>query len=227
MLPQPRRRWAFFPRSIIADYENPAAHLYRAMARQIATLDDEARFYEERANPWLRGMLTTQGSTPFRTFQDRHPDVSYVTFDPREGHRLAEWLGLVLGTIDIVVVDSAAPPTIVQWIGELTRPRLHTFLLDPDSRLITDTEQAGSVQWYRGICTVETDAHRLNVEDYQNLITFGPSLPELGQNGSATKHVDTTAAFLIEQLIEVVDSTIVDQHREGSIADDQTDAGRS
>lgn len=227
MLPQPRRRWAFFPRSVISDYENPAAHLYRAMAREIARLDDEARFYEERANPWLRNMLTAQGATSFRTFQDRHPDVSYVTYDPREGHRLAEWLGLVLGTIDIVVVDSAAPPTIVQWIGELTRPRLHTFLLDPDSRLTANTEQAGSIQWYRGICTLESDTDALALRDDQHLITFGPSLPDLGRNGSATKHVDATAASLIERMVDAVDSTIIEQHRDESVTDDQHDAGRS
>ncbi len=227
MLPQPRRRWAFFPRSVISDYENPAAYLYRAMARQIATLDDEARFYEERANPWLRGMLTSQGATAFRTFQDRHPEVSYVTYEPREGHRLAEWLTLVLATIDVVVVDSAAPPTIVQWVGELTRPQLHTFLFDPDSRLVANTEQTGSAHWYRGICTVSSDSHRISVEDYQHLITIGPSLPELGENGSATKHVDATAESLVEQFVEVVDSTIVEQHEDATKRDQQNGPGPS
>jgi hypothetical protein len=211
VLPQPRRRWAFFPRSVISDHENPSAHLYRAIARQISSIEDEARFYEERANPWLRGMLTSRGATSFRRFQEDHPDVSYITYEPRTGHQLAEWLTLALATIDIVVVDSAAPSSIVQWIGELTRPQLHTFLLDPDSRLAADTEQSASMQWYRGLCTRDSDAARLTVRQHQHLITFGPSLPELGQNGNATRHVDATAEGLVNQLVEAVDSSIIEQ----------------
>ena len=208
MLPQPRRRWAFFPRSVISDQENPSAHLYRSMARQIAAIEDEARFYEERVNPWLKNMLVQQGARAFRTFQERHPEVTYVTYEPRSGHRLAEWISLALATVDIVVVDSAAPPTIVQWIGELTRPHLHTFLIDPDSRLVTQTDDPSFVAWYRGLCTSDPDVDRIPISPSQYLITFGPALPALGQNGNATTHIDATAASLVDQLVGAVEETL-------------------
>jgi hypothetical protein len=211
VLPQPRRRWAFFPRSVISDHENPSAHLYRAMARKIASLDDEARFYEERANPWLRNMLIQQGASAFRTFQDRHPDVAYITYEPRTGHRLAEWLSLALATVDIVVVDSEAPETIVQWIGELTRPQLHTFLLDPDGSLAARREAPSFVSWYRGVCTSNADSSTIEVKASQYLITFGPGLSSPGQNGSAAKHIESTAENLVSQVVSAVDETMSGQ----------------
>jgi hypothetical protein len=211
VLPQPRRRWAFFPRSVISDHENPSAHLYRAMARYIAQLDDEARFYEERANPWLRNMLTHQGADAFRTFPERHPEVSYVTYEPRTGHQLAEWLSLALATVDIVVVDTEAPPTIVQWIGELTRPQLHTFLFDSDGALPTLNEPPEYAQWYRGVCTSSQETGQVTLAAHQYLIEFGPGLPKLGQNGSATKHVDATAEHLISEMIKTVDQTLTSE----------------
>jgi hypothetical protein len=211
VLPQPRRHWAFFPRSVISDHENPSAHLYRAMARKVASLDDEARFYEERANPWLRNMLVQQGASAFRTFQDRYPEVSYITYEPRSGHQLAEWLSLALATVDIVVVDSEAPRTIVQWIGELTRPQLHTFLLDPDGSLAAQNDTPHFVAWYRGICTSNAKSSTIEVTASQYLISFGPGLPSPGQNGSATKHIDSTAENLISQVVSAVDETMSGQ----------------
>jgi hypothetical protein len=178
------------------------------MARQIALLEDEARFYEERANPWLRGMLTQQGATAFRTFPERHPEVSYITYEPRTGHQLAEWLSLALATVDIVVVDTSAPETIVQWIGELTRPHLHTFLFDPEGELATKVEQPPYVQWFRGICTSSEVADTLSISSRQSLITFGPGLQEIGQNGNATNHIDSTAEQLINRVVRVVDESL-------------------
>jgi hypothetical protein len=208
VLSQPRRRWAFFPRSVISDHENPSAHLYRAMAKHVAQLDDEARFYEERANPWLRGMLSAQGAEAFRSFPDRHPEVTYVTYERRTGHQLAEWLSLALATVDIVVVDTQAPKTIVEWIGELTRPQLHTFLFDPDGTLPQLTEPPEFMQWYRGVCTSSQETEHLALAAHQYLIPFGPGLPKLGHNGSATKHVDTTAEHLVVQMAKAVDQTL-------------------
>lgn len=193
------------------------------MARKVASLEDEARFYEERANPWLRAMLKTQGASAFRTFQDRHPEVTYVTYEPRTGHRLAEWISLALATVDVVVVDSAAPSIIVQWIGELTRPHLHTFLLDPDSRLVEESRDPDYLPWYRGICTTGPDAERISPAEQQYLITFGPDLPQLGQNGSATKHVDATAEHLVNQLVDTVDATLANQDRGASPSGEHPD----
>ncbi|MEX2426485.1 MAG: hypothetical protein WD401_06960, partial [Thermomicrobiaceae bacterium] len=187
-MPQPRRRWAFFPRSVISDHDNPAAHLYRAMARKIMDIDDEVRFYEERANPWLRNMLLEQGAAGFRSFQENHPHITYVTYERREGHRLAEWLTLALATVDIVVVDYDVPHIIQQWIGELTRPRLHTFLIDPEGGLPLGEGAPDFLPYYRGICVSRTGNLPAGLHDSQYLINFGPALPEPGQNGSALRH---------------------------------------
>jgi hypothetical protein len=209
VLPQPRRRWALFPRSVISDHENPTAHLYRAMARHIVSINDEARFYEERANPWLRSMLVHQGASALRSFQDRFPEVDYVTYEPRTGHRLAEWLSLALATVDLVVVDPEAPPTIVQWIGELTRPHLHTFLLDPEGDLTRAEKVPEFVEFYRALCTSLPATESLELRADQYLITFGPGLPSPRQNGSAERHIDATAATLVERLADAVDGATV------------------
>jgi hypothetical protein len=206
--PQPRRRWAFFPRSILSEYDNPAAHLYRAMARSVHALDDEARFYEERANPWLRSMLLAEGARAFRTFQERHPEVTYVTYEPRTGHRLAEWLSLALATVDIVVVDADAPETIVQWIGELTRPQLHTFLLDPDGRLGAERVIPEFASEYRAICVSRPEVVPDVFASVQRLITFGPATSAPGGNGNADRHIDETANELISHVIQTVEETL-------------------
>ncbi len=225
MLPQPRRRWAFFPRSVISDHDNPSAHLYRAMAHVVTSRDDEARFYEERANPWLRSMLLNEGADAFRTFQQRYPHVSYVTYEPRSGHRLAEWLSLALSTVDIVVVDPAAPSTIVQWIGELTRPKLQTFLLDADGQLVARDEVPGFVQLYEALCVPAPEAESLGNLGARHTITYGPEKTEFGTNGSAARHVEQTAEQLVEQLTATFDERVARtaKHDVGEINDPESD----
>lgn len=211
MLPQPRRRWAFFPRSVVSDHDNPAAHLYRAMASQIAALDDEARFYEQRVNPWLRNMLQHEGARSLLTFRDRHPDVQYVTYDRKWGQELADWLNLVLATADIAVVDPAAPDEIVRWVGELTRPHLQTFLLDPYGELQDKASQLEQLTLYRGVCVATRGEPGIDVSDEQYLIPFGPAVPEPGSNGNAARHIEQTAAHIVQQMVEAVDETLARQ----------------
>jgi hypothetical protein len=186
------------------------------MARVVNQRDDEARFYEERANPWLRTMLLNDGATSLRSFQERHPEITYVTYEPRSGHRLAEWLSLALATVDIVVVDSAAPETIVKWIGELTRPKLQTFLFDPDGQLLGDETVPEFAQWYRAVCVTTPLAESIDTSAVSQMITIGPELPMLGQNGHATRHVDATAEQLVDKLILTTDEALLQSTSENS-----------
>lgn len=210
MLPQPRRRWACFPGSVISDYENPAAHLYRAMARHIVGLQDEVRFYEERANPWLRKMLLNDGAEAFRTFQQRHSDVSYVTYELRTGAELADWINRVLATIDLVVVDRFAPPEIVRFAGELTRPRLQTFLLDTSGHTEAVFDEVGNIEQFTGICVADTGGNvRLPSASDQSVIRFGPVDSESISNGDAATHIDRTAENLVSRIAIAADETLV------------------
>jgi hypothetical protein len=178
------------------------------MARSIAGINDEARFYEERANPWLRNMLLERGAAGFRSFQERFPEITYVTYEPRQGHQLAEWITLVLATVDIVVVDSAVSSDIRRWIGELTRPQLHTFLVNPEGNLSLSREVAEEMNLYRGICVNRAGDEPVELLPSQYLISFGPAMPEPGQNGSPQRHVETTAENLVQQIVHAVDETM-------------------
>jgi hypothetical protein len=212
VLPQPRRRWACFPNSIVSDYENQEAHLYRAMARHIAALQDEARFYEERANPWLRNMLTREGAASFLDFQRHHPEVDYTTYDPRTGAELADWLTRVLATVDIVVVDSSAPSEMVRWIGELTRPRLHTFLLDPRGEDPSRLESMERIEYYTGICIPDSQSEAVQgvIREQQRLIPIQPSPPAAASNGQASRHIERSAQFLVNEIVRVVDESLLE-----------------
>jgi hypothetical protein len=213
VLPQPRRRWAFFPNSIVSAHENQGAHLYRAMAKQIAAIEDEARFYEERANPWLRNMLMSEGAASFLAFQEEYPEIDYTTYDPRTGADLADWLTRVLATVDIAVIDTSAPQDIMRWIGELTRPHLHTFLIDPSGRRAEDLDRIERVELFTGICIAgSTGGAGVRVpRSDQYLIHIEPAIPAPGSrvNGSAERHVDRAAATLVTEIVRTVDEILL------------------
>jgi hypothetical protein len=213
VLPQPRRRWAFFPGSVLSDFENPPALLYREMARCIVDLGDEARFYEERGNPWLRNMLTQRGARGFLDFQHHHPAVDYVTFDPRTGADLADWLTRVLATVDIVLVDAVAPRDIARWVAELTRPHLQTFVVDPGERHPSIVATLQNVSQFTGVCVRDAGQSPLVIgkEPHQVMIEFGPFATEPGQNGDATRNLTRTASTLVDRIANVVDETRIDQ----------------
>jgi hypothetical protein len=218
VLPQPRRRWAFFPNSIVSDFENQGAHLYRAIAKQIALIDDEARFYEERANPWLRNMLLNRGASSLLAFQQLYPHIDYTTYDPRSGADLADWLTRVLATVDIVVIDSMAPPEITRWIGELTRPHLHTFLSDIHGRIPRETDAIERIEFYTGICfsAASGDSNVTAPRPDQYLIPIEAATPAAGSraNGDAQQHIDRAAISLVNEIIRAVDETLIQSDSE-------------
>lgn len=181
------------------------------MASQIAALDDEARFYEQRVNPWMQNMLQHEGAQALLSFRDRHPEVQYVTYDRRSGQELADWLNLVLATADIAVVDPAAPEEIVRWVGELTRPHLQTFLFDPYGDLRDEERRFEQLTMYRGVCIATRDEPGIELSGEQYLIPFGPAFPAPGSNGDATRHIERTAAHIIQRMIEAVDETLASQ----------------
>lgn len=200
-----------FPNSVISDHDNQLAHLYRAMARVIASLDDEARFYEERGNRWLRNMLLQEGAASFLTFQQNHPAVDYTTYERRTGADLADWLTRVLATVDIVIVDGALPEDMIRWIGELTRPHLHTFLIDPGGSLIGDADSIGHAALYSGICIADPDDD-LTLESShagQHVVRIQPALPAPGANGIAQEHVERAAISLVAEIAQIVDESLL------------------
>ncbi len=200
---------------MIAEHENPAAHLYRALGREIVARDDEARFYEQRGNRWLRNMLITRGAKPFLTFQNNFPEIDYVTYDDRHGQELADWLNLVLATVDIALVDAAAPLQIVKWTAELTRPHLHTFLIEPESLAERDELSEEAVRMFRGLCLSEPDATRFSgFESHQYVISLGPSTFDAGANGNAARYLESTAGSLVDRMVRAVDETLLDLERD-------------
>lgn len=177
-------------------------------------MDDEARFYEERVNPWLTSMLKSEGAQPLLSFRDKHPEVEYVTYDPRSGQELADWLSLVLATADIAVVDPRAPERIVRWVGELTRPHLQTFLLDVYGELGQQSIDYEEISYYRGVCVGGGDPEQVTVSEDQYLIRFGPALPGPHANGHSAQHIEETAARLVDQVASAVDETLINEREE-------------
>jgi hypothetical protein len=202
---------------VLSDYENPPATLYRAMATRIRDIGDEARFYEERGNPWLRNLLTQRGAREFLEFQREHPAIDYVTFEPRTGQDLADWLTRVLATVDIVLVDPAAPRDIVRWIGELTRPNLHTFLIDPGERHPSIVSAVPNVERFSGVC-VRVVAESALVSDQRSsqlVIEYGPASPDIPENGRVEAHLQRTASALVARITEAFDRSVSNDPAEG------------
>ncbi|HET9015249.1 MAG TPA: hypothetical protein VFN57_06615 [Thermomicrobiaceae bacterium] len=130
MLAQPPRRWTVFTRSVVSAVGNPDAYLFRALGDALAAAGYDALFFEDRANPAAVELLRVRGARALDDLRARHPSLHYRTVQPRGGLELAEWLGGVLATADIAIVQHDAPAELARAVGRLTRPHLQTFLLD-------------------------------------------------------------------------------------------------
>ncbi|MDW8059287.1 MAG: hypothetical protein RMK01_04375 [Thermomicrobium sp.] len=138
----PRFRWVIFLRSLVAVDEHPPAQVFRALGRLLAQQNQEAVFLEERGNPLTVAALRRRGAAALRELARDWPELRYHTVERRSGADLVEWLGRTLATADIALVELGVDQELARWVGELTRPHLHTVLVD----LVPD---AADLEWLR------------------------------------------------------------------------------
>ena len=125
-----RLRWAIFTNSVVSTIDNPDAHLWRALGRLLRLNDQEATFFEPRANDAVRALLEREGSRALSDFRGQHPDIEYRTLEPRRGAELVEWMSRTLATADVALIQANASDDLIVWLGKLTRPHLQTFVVD-------------------------------------------------------------------------------------------------
>src|SRR5262245_55221408 len=118
MAPQRPLRFVFFGRSIVSDWENPAAEISRALLRALNELGHETRFLEERGNQPTVALLRARGSAPLREFSEEFPDIVYRTYELPTGTERTIWIARELADVDAAVALSDAPPEL---LDELSR----------------------------------------------------------------------------------------------------------
>lgn len=126
----PRLRWVIFVRSLVAVEEHPPAQVFRLLGRFLAQHDQEAVFLEERGNPLTVQALRRRGAAALRELATAWPELRYHTVEHRTGADLVEWLGRTLATADLALVELGVDENLAYWVGQLTRPHLHTILVD-------------------------------------------------------------------------------------------------
>jgi hypothetical protein len=176
-------RWVIFTTSVVSDHDNPGAHLYRALGRILYHQRHDAIFFEQRGNRWLRESLLVRGASPLRAFREKHQLVEYRTYELRTGAEHVEWLTRVLSTADVTLVDREAPTPVVEWVGQLTRAHLQTYLIDTSLRLEPDPIMTGAAGDYVGVVTLGADrARQLGTGSHaEKLVTL--DLPNATQTG--------------------------------------------
>jgi hypothetical protein len=117
-------RFVFFGRSIVSDWENPAAATSRAVLRALSDLGHETRFLEERGNQPTVDLLRARGSAPLRAFTKEFPDIVYRTYELPSGAERTLWLARELGDVDAVVALNDAPPEVLDELSRVPLPRL-------------------------------------------------------------------------------------------------------
>jgi hypothetical protein len=134
----PRFRWVVFVRSLVAAEEHPPTQVFRLLGRFLAQHNQEAVFLEERGNPLTVTALRCRGAGAYRELSADWPELRYHTVERRFGADLVEWLGRTLATADIALVELGIDEELTRWVGQLTRPHLHTILVDliPDDPLL-------------------------------------------------------------------------------------------
>src|SRR3954447_21704252 len=100
--PERPLRFVFFGRSIVSDWENPAAATSRAILRALNDLGHETRFLEQRANQPTIDLLRARGSAPLRAFAEDYPDIVYRTYELPMGVERTVWLARELADVDAV-----------------------------------------------------------------------------------------------------------------------------
>lgn len=205
-IPRPRYRWAIFSASIVSTIDNPGAHLLRTVGRSLARLEQEAVFYEERANPALRALLRQQGAQSLDAFRAAYPEIDYRTLDRRLGPDLGEWLARLLATVDVALVEVATPPNVAAWVGRLTRPHLQTYLIDPglpqDEPMRHDPAALEAAAFHAVLVgTADAAARYTDFVPRARIRRFGP-LPERSPTNDANHSIEFRAAAndLIEQV---------------------------
>jgi len=131
----PRFRWVVFVRSLVAADQHPPAQVFRLLGRFLAQHNQEVVFLEQRGNPLTVAALRRRGAAAFRELATDWPELRYHTVEPRFGADLVEWLGRTLATADLALVELGVDEALARWVSALTRPHLHTVLVDllPDA----------------------------------------------------------------------------------------------
>jgi hypothetical protein len=117
-------RFVFFGRSIVSDWENPAAITSRAILRALNDLGHETRFLEERGNQPTVDLLNARGSAPLRAFAKEYPDIVYRTYELPRGAERTLWVARELGDVDAVVALNDAPAEVLDELSRVPLPRL-------------------------------------------------------------------------------------------------------
>lgn len=117
--PSWRLRWIWLGGSIIADRDNPLVKTNRAVIRALQEQGQQVEYLEPANHPGFVESLRLHGSGFYRNFLAEYPDIRYRRYDlPRPGEHDV-WYGREAALVDVLVVESAAPPGVFEWLARV------------------------------------------------------------------------------------------------------------
>ncbi len=176
--------------------------VFRQLGRLLAQHNQEVLFLEERGNPLTVAALRRHGAAAFRQLAMDWPELRYHTVERRFGADLVEWLGRTLATADIALVELGTDEELTRWVGQLTRPHLHTVLVDllPDAAELARLRQRIEPESFTAVV-----CHAANLHAYRGrtsarrIVTVEGSPPEI-----AARLAEGTIAAVLQEAQEVI-----------------------
>lgn len=104
---------------------------------------NSVRIVEQRRNHALARTLRQTGSGASRHFYEQFRDIQLVTYEPRSGAHLLEWVTRELALIDVAVAVGDIDDELCRWIANVTRERLTRVYLtwEPEELTAERVEQ--------------------------------------------------------------------------------------
>jgi hypothetical protein len=187
-------RFVIFCESIVSDWDNPAATSTRALARALQTDGHDVVVYEERLNRPVRALLKARGSSALRSFATKYADIHYRTYVLPSGTERMVWIVQQMATADAVIVQSGAPPSLIETLGKLDVSRLVRIAWDAGEN---PTDQ----QWADETMVASLAPRRTGKT------LFGPMVEPANDRTDSARHGVAIVAYGDEELARKVRST--------------------
>lgn len=134
----PRLRWIWFGGSIVSERGNPFVATHRLVIRELVARGQEIEYLEPANHPAFIEGLKEHGSAFYRSFLAEYPDIRYRRYDMPRPHERDVWMSREAALVDVVVIESGAPPEVLKWIARVEE-RSFVRLLLADSAAVDRT----------------------------------------------------------------------------------------
>jgi spore maturation protein CgeB len=152
-------RFVYFTHSLRSCWNHGNAHFLRGVLKELLTRGHSVQAFEPECSWSAENLVADQGIEALQRFEREYPELTPATYKAHDD------LALATVDADIVIAHEWNEPWVIASLGRLRRQGGGFVLLFHDTHHRTVSDAA----WL----------HRLNLSDYDGILTFGNSLAQV------------------------------------------------